>query len=134
MIRKLKIEKYSVIWKLMGFSIVGVVVTLFSIILLYIFIQLINLNVYIGYVISYLFSIFLSLMFNNFLVFKSRSINVRKLIKYYLIYLISMLIGLISLWIFELLFPELNKFWLSILCVPITYTWNFHFSNKLLSN
>jgi len=134
MTSKLKIEKYSVIRKLMGFSVVGVVVTLFSIILLYIFIQLINLNVYIGYAISYLFSIFLSLILNNFLVFKSGNIDIKKSIKYYLIYLISMLIGLILLWIFELLFPELNKFWLSILCIPITYTWNFYFSNKLLSN
>lgn len=118
----------------MGFSIVGVVVTLFSIILLYIFIQLLNLNVYIGYAISYLCSIFLSLILNNFLVFKSGSISVSKAAKYYLIYLISMLIGLILLWLFELILPELNKFFVSILCIPITYTWNYLFANKLFSN
>lgn len=90
-------------------------------------------NVYVGYVISYLLSILLSLLLNNFIVFKSGKINIKKAVKYYMIYLISMLIGLIALWGFELILPDLNKFWLSILCIPITYTWNFLFTNKLLS-
>ena len=127
------LENNLIFKKLLGFSIVGIVVTLFSIFLLYLFIHLIGLNVYIGYIISYLLSIFLSLILNNFLVFKSGKIEIKKAFKYYLIYLISMIIGLIALWVFELTLPDLNKFWLSILCIPITYTWNFLFTNKLLS-
>jgi len=119
--------------KLLGFSIVGIIVTLFSILLLYLLIQLMGTNVYIGYVISYLLSILLSLVLNNFLVFNSGKIDIKKAYKYYLIYLFSMIIGLIALWVFELILPNLNKFWLSILCIPITYTWNFLFTNKLLS-
>ena len=90
-------------------------------------------NVYVGYVISYLLSILLSLLLNNFLVFNSGKIDSKKALKYYLIYLISMIIGLIALWGFEFILPGINKFWLSILCIPITYTWNFLFTNKLLS-
>lgn len=128
------IKYIEIYWKkLLGFSIVGIIVTLFSILLLYLFIQLIGMNVYVGYLISYLLSILLSLILNNFLVFKSGKIDSKKAFKYYLIYLISMIIGLIALWVFELTLPDLNKFWLSILCIPITYTWNFIFTNKLLS-
>ncbi|OIP84763.1 MAG: hypothetical protein AUK44_01275 [Porphyromonadaceae bacterium CG2_30_38_12] len=130
---KTLLENNLIFKKLLGFSIVGIVVTLFSILLLYLFIQLIGMNVYVGYVISYFLSILLSLLLNNFLVFNSGKIEIKKAFKYYLIYLISMIIGLIALWVFELTLPDLNKFWLSILCIPITYTWNFLFTNKLLS-
>jgi putative flippase GtrA len=126
-------ENNIIFKKLLGFSIVGIIVTLFSILLLYLFIQLIGMNVYVGYVISYLLSILLSLLLNNFLVFNSGKIDSKKALKYYLIYLISMIIGLIALWGFEFILPGINKFWLSILCIPITYTWNFLFTNKLLS-
>ena len=119
--------------KLFGFSIVGIVVTIFSILLLYLFIQLMGLNLYVGYVISYLLSILLSLILNNFLVFKSGKIDIKKAVKYYLIYLISMAIGLIALWVLESMLSGLDKFWLSILCIPITYIWNYLFTNKLLS-
>jgi len=126
-------KKNTFIRKLFGFSIVGIIVTLFSIFLLYLSIQLIGVNLYVGYIISYLLSILLSLLLNSFFVFKRGIIDIKITVNYYLIYVLSMLIGLVALWVFEIVLPELNKFFLSILCIPITYSWNFIFTNKLLS-
>jgi putative flippase GtrA len=118
--------------KIIGFSIVGVIVTLFSILLLFLFIQVFKFNLYIGYAISYLISILLSLWLNNSYVFKSGSIDFKKMYKYIAVYLISMLIGLILLMPLEFIFPHIGKFWLTLMCVPITFTWNFLFANKIL--
>ncbi|MFZ4799792.1 MAG: GtrA family protein [Bacteroidia bacterium] len=118
--------------KIIGFSIVGIIVTLFSILLLFLFIQIFKFNLYIGYAISYLISILLSLWLNNSFVFKSGKINFEKIYKYVGVYLISMLIGMLILIPLEFIFPHIGKFWLTLMCVPITYTWNFFFANKIL--
>jgi putative flippase GtrA len=118
--------------KIIGFSIVGVIVTLFSILLLFLFIQVFKFNLYIGYAISYLISILLSLWLNNSYVFKSGTIDFKKMYKYIVIYLISMLIGMLLLIPLEIFFPHFGKFWLTLMCLPITYTWNFFFANKIL--
>ncbi|OIP83234.1 MAG: hypothetical protein AUK44_05875 [Porphyromonadaceae bacterium CG2_30_38_12] len=126
-------EIIQTLWKkLFGFSIVGIIVTLFSIFLLYLFIQVFKFNLYIGYSLSYIISILVSLWLNNTFVFKSGAINIKKTYKYFAVYLISMAIGLLLLVPLELIFPNLAKFWLTLMCVPITYTWNFFFANKIL--
>jgi len=118
--------------KFIGFSFVGLIITLFSILLLFFFIQLLNINLYVGYCIAYILSIFLSLMLNNTYVFVNGKITVNKIILYFLIYLSSMLIGLIFLWPFTYFFSDINKFMSSLLSIPITFLWNFFFVNKLL--
>ncbi len=121
------------IWKkLIGFSIVGVIVTLFSIFLLYLFVQILRFNLYVGYSLSYIISILLSLWLNNTFVFRGGSINIKKTYKYVAVYLISMAIGLLLLVPLEPIFPNIEKFWLTLMCLPVTYIWNFFFANKIL--
>lgn len=129
-----KLLKKSFINKIFGFSIVGIIITFLSILLLFLFLKIMKMNLYIGYTLAYFLSISLSYLLNSFLVFKTRKRTVKQLFIYYLVYAISMLIGLFFLKIIESIFPNSDKFLLSLAVVPITFTWNFFFANKLLTN
>ena len=118
--------------KLMGFSITGALSTLISILLLLLFNEVLHLNAYVSYVLSYFLSILFSYVSNALFVWKSE-LKLFVFVKYILVYCSSMVLGALVLYILKQLFPEGNNSILSLLTMPVTMTWNYLFVNKLLS-
>lgn len=126
--------RINLIKKILGFSIVGINVTLLSIVFLFLFLSLLKMNLYIGYILSYFLSISISYLLNSFFVFKTQKKTLKQVLAYFIIYIVSMFIGLIFLYILKSLIPNGDKFLLSLMIIPITFLWNFFFANKLLTN
>lgn len=129
---KNQLVKSKVVQRFMGFSIVGVVVTLFSMALMYVCNELLAWNVYVTYFVVYLVSILLSFILNNSLVFKSQT-KTKSIVLYYVIYISSMLLGLLLLRLFTYLLPDWNGTLVSYMVLPFTFLFNFIFVSNLLS-
>lgn len=125
--------KYSVNFiKLLGyFSLVGVVSTLLSILLIYIFLKLLQTPLIVTYIGIYLGTILLSFILNSVFVFKS-DLTFNKGMKYLIVYISGMLLGTILLWMFKRMLP-FDNYILGYLVLPFTTAWNFTFSFKLLN-
>ncbi len=106
-----------------GFVGVGGIVTLVSLIGIYIFIELFQFPLLITYVGIYSATILLSYLLNSLLVFKS-SLNTKKGIKYFGIYLSGLILGVVVLWVFENILP-FDDYILAYAVIPITMIWNF---------
>lgn len=115
-----------------GFSVVGIIVTLVSMLLIFVCNELLGWNSIVSYLISYGLSILLSYILNARLVWK-KGYSFKALIHYFGIYLASMVLGAVLLWLLELCFPVVNKTLLSYCVIPFTMLWNYFFINKLLS-
>ena len=115
-----------------GFSLVGVVVTLVSMLLIFVCNEILGWNSIISYLISYALSILLSYILNTVIVWK-KHFNIKALFHYFGIYLASMVIGAVLLWLLEYIFPSVNKTILSYCVIPFTMMWNYFFVNRLLS-
>lgn len=113
----------NLLLKFSGFSIVGLFVTLSSLLLIYIFIGVLETPLYLSYIVIYAFSIFISYLLNLKYVFRM-NYSTRRTLTYFLIYGSSMIIGIITLKIYHLILPL--KDWLqAYLVIPITLSWNF---------
>lgn len=115
-----------------GFSVVGVVVTLVSMLLIFIFNEVLCWNSIVSYLISYALSILLSYFLNTAYVWK-KEISIMAILRYFCIYLASMVLGAVLLWGLEYIFPSMNKTILSYCVIPFTMLWNYLFVNRLLS-
>ena len=115
-----------------GFSIVGIIATLVSMLLIFVCNELLGWNSIVSYLISYGLSILLSYILNVRFVWR-KGYSFKALIHYFGIYLASMVVGAILLWLLELCFPENNKTILSYCVIPFTMLWNYFFINRLLS-
>ncbi len=126
------INFYKFLSTFAGFSFVGVLVTLFSMLLVFICNELLGWNSILSYLLSYGLSIILSYILNAMYVWKS-AFSFKAMAHYFSIYLASMLLGTVVLWLLELLFPNINTTILSYCVLPVTMIWNYFFVNKLLS-
>lgn len=106
-----------------GFSSVGIITTIISIVAIYFFLEVIGTPLYITYALIYFFTICLSYFLNTIFVFKS-SVTWKKATGYFSIYLSGMLIGMMVLWLLEKTLPVENYI-LAYLVIPVTMTWNF---------
>lgn len=122
---------HNLVRNLVGFSIVGVVVTVFSMVLLYLFNDVFNMNAYVAYVTAYMLSILLSYYLNARKVYKTDT-NWHKLVLYFIVYLSSMALGVVMLRFFIYLLPEWNKTILSYMVIPFTTIYNFIFVSWIL--
>lgn len=122
---------HNLVRNLVGFSIVGVVVTIFSMVLLYLFNDVFNMNAYVAYVTAYVLSIILSYYLNARKVYKTDT-NWHKLVLYFIVYLSSMALGVVMLRFFIYLLPEWNKTILSYMVIPFTTIYNFIFVSWIL--
>lgn len=113
-----------------GFSGVGVITTLISLVAIYVFLELFQTPLIPTYAIIYFLTILLSYFLNSFFVFKS-PLNMKKALGYFLIYLSGMLIGMLVLWILENTLPY-DHYILAYFVLPVTMAWNFLLSFKLL--
>jgi putative flippase GtrA len=115
--------------QLMGFSGVGVAVSIAGLVLTYIMIELWKWPLLTSYVLIYAGTILLSYFLNSSLVFRS-SFNLLFLFQYFMAYLSGMLVGLLVLWIFEKTLP-LQPWILAYLVVPVTTLWNYFFATRI---
>jgi len=126
-----RILKSKLFKRFLGFSTVGVVVTLFSFFLIIFFNEIVKFNVYLSYVLSYSLSILLSYFLNLKYVFKSR-FSIKSILLFYIAYLFSMLLGLLILKLFNLVLPEWNKSVLTYMVLPFTVMFNFFATSKIM--
>ena len=113
-----------------GFSVVGLIVTLLSLLLTYLFIGILKTPLYMSYALIYLLSIFASYTLNLNFVFKVKK-TPKNIFTFYLIYGSSMLIGLVTLKLYKIIIP-LDDWLLAYLVLPVTLTWNFIMLSLLL--
>lgn len=115
-----------------GFSGVGVITTLISMGAIYVFLELLQTPLILTYAVIYFITILLSYFLNSLLVFKS-PFSMKKVIKYFGIYLSSLILGIIVLWFFKETLPY-DPYMLAYLVLPVTMMWNFIFSFKLFKS
>lgn len=114
-----------------GFSTVGIVVTLFSMGLIYLFLKVLKTPLIITYILIYFASIIISYFLNTYLVYKVDK-NKKQFLFYIIIYVTSMIIGVILLRVFQKLFPFEN--WILVyMVIPFTLVWNFVLTTFLLT-
>jgi putative flippase GtrA len=116
--------------KIAGFSIVGVIATLFTMALMYIFHNLLHWHPQVSFVLSYIIPLFLSFLLNSIFVFKSHK-STRNLVVYFSIYLSSMLTGMVLLAIYKN-YSTWDETILSYMTLPVTMAQNFTLSHFLL--
>lgn len=121
----------NIILKFCGFSIVGGLVTLLSIVLLWCFNELFHCNPYLSYIIVYLLTLILSYYLNAKYVFYSPW-KLQGLFLFFLAYLSGMLFGMLLLAFWEYVFPFINKTLLTIGVIPFTMVWNYIFADRIM--
>lgn len=85
----------------------------------------------VSYTIAYVFGIFLSYFLNSKMVFK-QELNLRKALKYPVVYVVQYLIGVISMYVFVQVF-HVNKLYAPALVVLLTVPATFFLSRKIVS-
>lgn len=115
-----------------GFSLTGVISTLLSFLLLYVFIDILLYPLVPSYIGVYILTLGFSFYMNSKFVFRT-GFQLEYLIKYFGIYLSGMLLGAALLELFKIYLPF--KPWvLSYMVIPITFVWNFALCYKFLKN
>lgn len=117
--------------RFIGFSLVGVFNTFFSISLTYLLINILEFGLIPSYIIVFSVTVFLSYLINIYFVFKKK-FDLKKLIGFYSAYLSGMLLGILLLFLIKYFFPESDDFLNTILITPFTMTWNFFFVSNVL--
>lgn len=115
-----------------GFSFVGIIVTLVSMVLVFVCNEVLGWNGIISYLFAYVISILLSYLLNTLCVWKV-SLSLMSMVRYHGIYIVSMMLGAFLLWLFEQVLPDVNETILSYCVLPFTMLWNYFFTNKILS-
>ena len=106
-----------------GFSGVGILTTLISFAGIYIFIELLGTPLLITYCIIYFVTILISYLLNSLIVFDA-GLELKKAVKYFMIYLTGMGIGVVVLYFLKEALPYENYI-LAYLVIPVTMMWNF---------
>ena len=119
-------------FRLAGFSVVGLISTVVSLGLIAIGNEVLCWNSTLSYLMSCLLSIGFSYVMNTVWIWKAK-FSILNMLRYYLIYSVSILIGAVLLNVLEYLLPAVNSTILSFSIVPITMVWNYYFVNKILS-
>jgi putative flippase GtrA len=122
--------KYPIVKRIIGFSFVGVFVTIIGMTLTFIGLKVLDLSPYVTYFSSYVLTVMLSYYLNSRFVFKSGK-SKKNLLIYYGVYSTSMLIGLITLWIYHHTLPY-DELLLNYMVIPVTMAWNFTVSSRFL--
>ncbi len=106
-----------------GFSGVGIITTLVSLAAIYLFLEIFQTPLILTYSTIYFLTILLSYSLNSLLVFKS-PLEFKKGIKYFLIYLSGMGIGIVVLWLLKKTL-SFEPYILAYMVLPVTMMWNF---------
>ena len=116
--------------KLFKFSLVGAFVTTLSLSANFVLLKYFETPLNPTYISVYAISILISFLLNSTMTF-STAITFSNLVRYYTIYLSSMLLGVVLLNIFNYLFNFENWVY-PFMVIPFTTLWNFTIANKKL--
>jgi putative flippase GtrA len=118
--------------ELFKFSLVGIIITLLSLVLSYLFLELLKTPLVPTYILLYISTIFLSYKLNAVFTFKARQ-DLSGLIKFYGVYLIGLVLGSVLVVLFRKWFPFTN--WvISIMVLPFTTLSNYILSALIFKN
>ncbi len=118
--------------ELFKFSLVGAFVMLLSVIISYLFLELLKTPLVPTYILLYISTIFLSYKLNATFTFKAKQ-DLSGLIKFYGVYIIGLALGSVLVILFRKWFPFTN--WvISIMVLPFTTLSNFILSNLIFKN
>lgn len=117
-------------FKILGFSVVGVGMTILSMLLIWLGNDVIHVNVYVTYLLSYCITILMSCYLNARYVWKHQ-LTMQDVIKYVLIYVSSMLLGIGVISLLEWFMPNANHTIISYCSLPFTFIWNYVFVNHI---
>ena len=118
--------------ELFRFSLVGAFVMLLSVIISYLFLELLKTPLVPTYILLYISTIFLSYKLNATFTFKARQ-DLSGLIKFYGVYLIGLALGSVLVVLFRKWFPFTN--WvISIMVLPFTTLSNFILSTLIFKS
>lgn len=118
--------------ELFKFSLVGAFVMLLSIVISYLFLELLKTPLVPTYILLYISTIFLSYKLNATFTFKAKQ-DLSGLIKFYGVYLIGLALGSVLVILFRKWFPFTN--WvISIMVLPFTTLSNFILSTFIFKN
>lgn len=115
-----------------GFSLVGIIITIFSLLSTIFLVEIVNINLLIAYPLIYVASILASYYLNKDFVFKYKGVK-NKLLFYFIIYLTSMLIGLIMIYILKKT-SNISESIIAIMILPLTTIYNFVLVSLLFNN
>lgn len=124
---------HILIQRILGFSVVGVLSTIVSLLLLWLFNDGLLLNIYVAYILAYSITIVLSYFLNARYVW-THALSVVDVVKYFAIYLSSMALGTILLFPIQWLLPDWNHTLLSFTTIPFTMIWNYLFVNYIFTH
>lgn len=113
-----------------SFSCVGIICTLLTVLGIALLSGFFKFNIYLSYSASYLVTIILSYVLNMHWVFKKK-IALSEFFFYVAIYLSSLLVGVVFLYILQTFFPLVEKTFLGYATIPLTTIYNFLFVTKL---
>jgi len=112
------------------FSLVGVLVTIISLVLMYIFLEFLNTPLILTYILLYGSTIFLSYYLNTKFTFKAKQ-DRQSMLKYYGIYLFTLALGSLCIYVLRQLLPFKN--WvIAFMVVPFTMFMNFILTSLML--
>lgn len=118
--------------ELIKFSLVGVVVTVLSLVISYLFLELLKTPLVPTYVLLYISTIFLSYKLNTVFTFKAKQ-DISGLVRFYGVYVFGLCLGSVLVILFRNLFPYRN--WIiSIMVLPFTTLSNFALSSIVFKN
>lgn len=118
-------------WRFMGFSVIGMVSTVVSMLMFYVGVEMLHykaVGVYLG---SYILTIIGSYFANSIWVFHAK-VSAVECVKFFGIYASGMFLGAALLRLLEFIFPMISPFLLGIGAMPITVGWNFFFVNYIM--
>ena len=114
----------------MRFASVGAISAGLSLCLNFIFLKFLQTPLYPTYIIIYLLTIFNSFYFNSKITFGT-ALNIKNLIKYYIVYGTSLLLGVALLALFQWIIT-LETWIYPFLVAPFTVLWNFNWASVVL--
>ena len=115
-----------------GFSLIGAITTVASLVLIYLGNEVLNIDKYFTYLIAYTLSLLLSYILNFTLVFKiKKSFSSASL--YFASYLVVMALGIVALRFTEAVAPGLNETIQTFLVLPLTTICNFLLVGRIVA-
>ncbi len=113
------------------FSGVGVVVTLISMLILFVCLEIYHTPLQLTYMLTYIATILLSYTLNRSFTFNSRHSS-KQMLQYFAVYLSGMLLGMLLLYVFRMTLP-FPDWLLSYIVIPFTLLNNYHWSRIVFS-
>ena len=117
--------------RFLKFSIIGGVVTLLSFLFILIFNEIIRMNYFFSYVLTYVLTLAISYILNTVYTFKA-NIKFIDFLKYSSVYISGMILGVFMLKVSDLMMDEINKTIRTYCIIPFTMFWNYYYINKIL--